>query len=158
MKSLILVTAALLLSATVANAETFTFTGKSTQGMSVGAPGPGGKLVVGATAKIETDLVWASGAKSHSTGNCVAWSAPLGSGASTNGVCYSTDADGSKSGMFFTCIADEKNEQSDCWGRVVYETGPSGGKNQGKVSTVSWHGHTNADGKGGTAVGAGNMS
>lgn len=155
MKRLILIAAMLALSTTIAHAETYTFTGKSTQGMVVVAPGPGGKPIAGVTAKIETEIVWASGAKMRSTGDCVGWTAPPTSGASTNGVCNSTDADGAKSALFFTCIAtNETNTESDCWGRIAYTSG----KNQGKSATLSWHGKQNADGKSGTAVGAGNMN
>jgi hypothetical protein len=155
MRSLLLLTAASLLCAGAANAETFTFTGSSQSGMQVAAPGPGGKPVVGVTAKIETNIVWASGAKEKSTGDCVGWSAPPGTAASNLGVCNSTSGNGDKSALFFTCITtNEQNTESDCWGRVVYTSG----KNQGKSSTVSWHGKQNADGKGGTAVGAGNMN
>ena len=155
MRALLLAAAALALGATAAHAETYTLTGKSTPGLQVGAPGPMGKPVVGVTVKIDTDIVWASGAKMHSTGDCIGWSAPPTSGASTNGVCNSTDADGAKSALFFTCIStNEQNTESDCWGRIAYTSG----KNQGKSSTVSWHGKQNADGKGGTAVGAGNMN
>lgn len=144
-----------MLGTTVANAETFTLSGKNTAGLQVGAPGPGGKPVVGGAAKIETDIVWASGAKMHSTGDCIAWSAPPASGATTNGVCNNTDADGGKSALWFACIStNEKNTESNCWGALAY----SSGKYQGKVATLSWHGKQNADAKGGTAVGAGNMN
>jgi hypothetical protein len=74
---------------------------------------------------------------------------------SNQGVCNSTSSNGDKTALFFTCIAtNEKNTESDCWGRVVYLSG----KNKGKTSTTSWHGKQNADGKGGTAIGAGYMN
>lgn len=155
MRTLLLVLAAFVLSAVPASAETFTFTGKSTNVMMVVAPGPGGKPVVGATNKIETDVVWASGAKMHSTGDCVGWTAPPTSGATNQSVCNSTDADGGKSQVFLTCIStNDKNTEADCWGRLVYTSG----KHNGKVSTFSLHGKQNADGKGSTSVGAGNMN
>lgn len=155
MRTPLLVSVAFLISATAASAETFTFSGKGTNVMQVGAPGPMGKPIVGGTSKNQTDVVWASGAKTKSTGDCMVWSAPPASGATVNGVCNSTDSDGAKSALFFTCIStNDKNTESDCWGRVSYTSG----KNQGKTATVSWHGKQNADGKGGTAVGAGNMN
>jgi hypothetical protein len=155
MRALLLLSVAFVLGTTVAQAETFTFTGKNTQGMLVAAPGPGGKPMVGATSKLETSIVWASGAKVQSTGDCIGWTAPPTSGATNQLVCNSTDADGSKSAAFLTCIStNEKNTESDCWGRIVYTSG----KLQGKVSTFSLHGKQNADGKGGTSVGAGNMN
>jgi hypothetical protein len=123
--------------------------------MMVGAPGPGGKPVVGATSKIESDIVWASGAKTRSTGDCIGFTAPPTSGATNQIVCNSTDADGAKSAAFLTCIStNDKNTENDCWGRIVYTSG----KNNGKVATFSLHGKQNADGKGGTSVGAGNMN
>ena len=155
MKLVLSLAAAALMCATAAQAETFTFTGSSQSGLQVAAPGPGGKPIVGVTAKIETNIVWASGTKEKSTGDCVGWSAPPGTAASNLGVCNSSDANGDKTALFFTCIStNEKNTESDCWGRVEYMSG----KNKGKSSTVSWHGKQNADGKGGTAVGAGNMN
>ena len=70
-------------------------------------------------------------------------------------MCNSTDADGGKSAAFLTCIStNETNTESDCWGRIAY----SSGKYQGKVATFSFHGKQNADAKGGTSVGAGNMN
>lgn len=154
MKSLLLATVAICLTAGIASAESFTFTGRGTTGMVIATPGPMGKPVVGLTLKIETDLVFEGGSKEHSSGDCVGWSAPPASGASNNGVCASTDSAGGKSNLFFTCIADEKNMQSDCWGRIVFETG----KRQGKTATLSWHNHQNADGKGNSSVGAGNVN
>jgi hypothetical protein len=155
MRTVLVVSAAVLMSATAAQAETFTFTGSSQSGLQVGAPGPGGKPVVGTTVRIETNLTWASGAKEKSTGDCVGWTAPPTSGASINGVCNSTGADGAKTALFFTCIStNEQNTESDCWGRIAFTSG----KNQGKAATVSWHGKQNADGNGGSAVGAGNMN
>lgn len=154
MRLLLLLTASLL-SAAAASAETYTFTGSSQTGMQIASPGPGGKPVAGVTAKIQTNVVWASGAKETSTGDCVGWSAPPGTAATNLGVCNSTSGNGDKTALFFTCIAtNEQNTESDCWGRVVYLSG----KNKGKSSTTSWHGKQNADGKGGTAVGAGYMN
>jgi len=155
MKALLLVWAAFVLSAVSANAETFTFTGKSSPVMMVVAPGPGGKPVAGTTSKYENDVVWASGAKMRTTGDCVGWTAPPTSGATSQAVCNGTDADGGKSQVFLTCIStNEKNTEADCWGRLVFTSG----KKQGKVSTFSLHGKQNADGKGSTSVGAGNMN
>lgn len=155
MRTLFLLTTASLLFAGVASAETFTFTGSSQPGMQIAAPGPGGKPIVGVTVKIETNIVWASGTKEKSTGDCVGWTAPPGTAATNQGVCNSTGGNGDKSALFFTCIAtNDKGTESDCWGRVVYTSG----KSAGKSSTVSWHGKGSADGKGGTAVGAGNMN
>lgn len=154
MRTLLLLTASFVCAA-AAQAESYTFTGTSQSGMQIVAPGPGGKPVVGVTAKIQTNVVWASGAKDTSTGDCVGWSAPPGSGASNQGVCNSTSGNGDRTALYFTCIAtNDKNTESDCWGRVVYLTG----KNKGKTSTTSWHGKQNADGKGGSAAGAGYMN
>lgn len=151
MKSLLLAFVAICLSASIASAESFTFTGRGTVGMTIASPGPMGKPIVGVTLKIETDLVFEGGSKEHSTGDCVGWSAPPASGASNNGVCTSTDSAGGKSNLFFTCIADEKTMQSDCWGRLVFESG----KRAGKVGTLSWHNHQSTDGKGSSSAGAG---
>ncbi len=154
MKSLLLLSAAFALSATAANAETFTITGKSQPVTQVAAPGPMGKPVSGGSVKIETDVTWASGVKEHSTGDCIGWSAPPASGFTSQGICSSASAEG-KSSLVFSCItANDKNTENDCWGRLSY----SEGKNKDKTATVSWHGKQNADGKGGTAVGAGNMN
>jgi hypothetical protein len=154
MRTLLLLAVSVLCAA-AAHAETYTFTGSSQSGMQIAAPGPGGKPVVGVTAKIQTNVIWASGAKDTSTGDCVGWSAPPGAGASNQGVCNSTSSNGDKTALFFTCIAtNDKNTESDCWGRVVYLSG----KNKGKTSTTSWHGKQNADGKGGSAAGAGYMN
>ena len=155
MRSLLLVSVALVLGTTAASAETFTITGKSQPVTQVAGPGPMGKPIVGASVKIETDVTWASGTKEHSTGDCIGWSAPPASGFTTQGICSSASADGGKSSLVFSCIStNDKNTESDCWGRVTYLEG----KNKDKVATVSWHGKQNADGKGGTAVGAGNMN
>lgn len=155
MRTLLLVSAAFVLSATAAQAESFTIMGKSQLGMQIATPGPMGKPVVGSTAKIETDVTWASGTKVHSTGDCIGWSAPPGTAASNLGVCNSTDSNGDKSSLFFTCIVtNEQAVETDCWGRIAY----SSGKMQGKSATVSWHGKQNADKKGGTAAGAGYMN
>ena len=97
MRLLFALTASLLCAAT-ASADTYTFTGSSQSGMQIASPGPGGKPVVGVTAKIETNVVWASGAKETSTGDCVGWSAPPGTAASNLGVCNSTS---SKGDVFF---------------------------------------------------------
>lgn len=143
---------ALLASTVVANAETFTFTGKNTPGQQIAGPGPMGKPVIAGTSKGETEITWASGKKTKSTNDCMAWSAPPGSGFTVQGICSSTDSDGSKSSLIFSCLSlNEKNTASDCWGRL---TGLSGSL-QGKTSTASWRGTQNADGKGSTVVGAG---
>lgn len=152
MRALLIAAAALLASTAVASAETFTFTGKSTPGQQIAGPGPGGKPMVAGTSKGETELTWASGKKTKSTNDCIAWSAAPGSGFSIQGICAATDADGAKSSLVFSCISlNDKNTASDCWGRL---TGLSGSL-QGKTSTASWRGTQNADGKGSTIVGAG---
>ena len=155
MKTMLLLTAALALSATAANAETFTFTAKNTQVTQIAGPGPGGKPYIAGSSKSENDVVWASGAKMHGTGDCFGWSAPATSGFTSQGACSGTDANGDKSFLVFSCLAaNDKGTESDCWGRLTWTSG----KNQGKTATASWHGKQNADGKGGTAVGAGNMN
>ena len=154
MKALLLLSVAFMLGTTVAQAETFTIAGKSQSVTQVGAPGPMGKPVVAGSVKIETDITWASGSKEHSTGDCVGWSAPPASGFTSQGICNSASADG-KSSLVFSCLStNDKNTENDCWGRLTYLDG----KNKDKTATVSWHGKQNADGKGGTAVGAGNMN
>lgn len=72
----------------------------------------------------------------------------------SQGMCNGTDADGGKAFLVFSCAGNDKGTENDCWGRLTYVSG----KNQGKVATASWHDKQNADGKGGTAVGAGNMN
>lgn len=154
MKTLLLVSVAFVLSAAAASAETFTFTSKSTTVAQVGGPGPAGKPVGASHATNEAEVVWASGTKMKSKGACMSWSAPPGSGFTAQGMCNGTDADGAKTFMVFSCTANDKNTENDCWGRLTYVSG----KNQGKVATASWHGKQSPDGKGGTAVGAGNMN
>lgn len=155
MRSLLLISVAFVLGTTAANAETFTFTAKNTQVTQIVGPGPGGKPVVAGSSKSENDVVWASGAKEHATGDCFGWSAPPASGFTSQGACTGTDAAGAKTFVVFSCLAaNDKGTENDCWGRVSFLSG----KNQGKTATASWHGKQNADGKGGTAVGAGNMN
>lgn len=153
MKSLLLVTAALALGTTAASAETFTFTGKNTPVSQVAGPGPMGKPIVAGNSKNEIDIVWASGTKEHSSGECFGWSAPPASGFTSQGAC-SGDSPSGKAFSVFSCLANDKGTESDCWGRVTFTSG----KNAGKTATISWHGKQNADGKGGTSVGAGNMN
>jgi hypothetical protein len=154
MKTLLLVSVAFVLSTAAANAETFTFTSKAVTVAQVGGPGPGGKPVGASHATNEAEVVWASGTKMKSKGDCMSWSAPPGSGFTGQGMCNGTDADGAKTFMVFSCAGNDKNTENDCWGRLTYTSG----KNQGKVATASWHGKQNADGKGGTAAGAGTMN
>jgi hypothetical protein len=155
MKSLALTVVLLLGSTAVANAESFTFTGKSANGMQIGGPGPMGKPIVSGTSKGSVDITYASGLKMSSANDCIAWSAPPTSGFTVQGMCSSVDKDGSKSFLLFSCLSlNEKNTASDCWGRI---TGLSG-RLQGKTSTVSWRGTQNADGKGATIAGAGEQN
>lgn len=153
MKVILLISAALALSATAAQAETFTFTSKGAPISRVAGPGPMGKPLVAANSKNEVDLVWASGAKEHSSGECFGWSAPPASGFTTQGAC-SGDGPSGNAFTVFSCLANDKGTESDCWGRVTFTSG----KNAGKTATISWHGTQNPDGKGGTSVGAGVMN
>lgn len=144
--------AALFVTSSVASAETFTFTGSTTPGMQIAGPGPMGKPIFSGSFKGQTSVTWASGKKSTSTSDCNGWSAPPGSGFSVQGMCQSTDSDGSKQFLAFSCISlNDKNTMSDCWGRMTGTAGPA----QGKTSTASWRGTQNADGKGSTLTGAG---
>lgn len=152
MKAIIISTAILFAMTGVANAETFSFTGKNANGDQIGGPGAGGKPVIAGASTFSNDEVWASGKKMKSSGKCMAWSASPTSGFAVEGICTGSDDNG---GFFvqFSCIArGAKNAESDCWGGL---TGTSG-KYQGKMGTASWHGHQDADGKGSTSVGAGN--
>jgi hypothetical protein len=150
MRTILFVSAALVLSATAAHAETFTFTSKATTVAQVGGPGP-----LGAShATNEAEVVWASGTKMKSKGDCMSWSAPPTSGFTGQGMCNGTDADGAKTFLVFSCAGNDKGTENDCWGRLTYVSG----KNAGKVATASWHGKQSADGKTGTASGAGNMN
>jgi hypothetical protein len=152
MKLTIISIAALLASTALANAETFTFTGKNVPGKQIAAPGPAGKPIVAAQSTGDTELTWASGKKQSAKNECMAWSAPPGSGFSVAGVCSSTSSDGSKLAIAFSCVSlNDKNTMSDCWGKITGMSGPQ----QGKTSTVSWRGTQNPDGNGGTVVGAG---
>ena len=80
MKTLTIAVALLLASTAAAQAETFTFTGKGTTVAQVGGPGPMGKPVGASHAKNETEVTWASGKKTTSTGECMSWSAAPGTG------------------------------------------------------------------------------
>lgn len=156
MRSLLILSIALPLVTTAAQAETFTFTGtvNPAAGTRIAAPGPMGKPIVGGSVKVEIDMVWASAGKSHATYDCIVFSAPPASGQTIQGVCAATETDGGKHSVLFNCLADEKSPQSDCWGRIAY----SSGKKEGKVGTMSWHDRLNADGKSITSVGAGNLN
>jgi hypothetical protein len=155
MRTLSLALILLLGTAGVASAENFTITGKGTNVSQIGGPGPMGKPIVAGVSKNETEVTWASGKKTTSKGDCMAWSAPPTSGFTAQGICSSADNEGSKTFLVFSCLSlNDKNTASDCWGRL---TGLSGAW-QGKTATASWRGTQNADGKGGTAVGAGTMN
>lgn len=154
MKALMIGSAILFAMTGIANAETFSFTGKNTNGDQIAGPGASGKPVVAGASTFANDEVWASGTKMKSSGKCMAWSAAPASGFTVEGICSGTDGNG---GFFvqFSCVArGAKNAESDCWGGL---TGTSG-KYQGKMGTASWHGHQDADGKGSTSVGAGNWN
>ena len=155
MRSLLMLLIALPLATTSAQAETFTFIGKADLPRTrIAAPGPMGKPIVGASLTAEINMVWASAGKVHATYDCIAFSAPPSSGQTIQGVCAATESDGGQFSLLFTCLADEKSPQSDCWGRIVY----SSGKKEGKVGTMSWHDSLDAGDKSITSVGAGNLN
>jgi hypothetical protein len=131
MRALLILSIALPLVATAAQAETFTFTGQITPGMRIGAPGPMGKPIIGGSVKVEMDMVWASAGKTRASYDCIVFSAPPASGQTIQGVCAATETDGGKYSLLFNCLAEEKGPQSDCWGRMAY----SAGKNAGKTGT-----------------------
>jgi hypothetical protein len=140
---------------TAAQAETFTFTGTVIPaGKRIAAPGPTGEPIVGARVTAEFDMDWASVGRTRAAYDCIVFSAPPASGQTIQGVCDASETDGGKYSLLFTCLADEKRPESDCWGRIAY----SAGKRAGKVGTMSWHDRLNADGKTITSVGAGNLN
>jgi len=154
MRTLLTLSVAVLLGTTAVQAETFTFTGQVTPGKRIAAPGPMGKPIVGGNVSVEMDIVWASAGKSRATYDCIVFSAPPASGQTIQGVCAAAESDGGKFSLLFTCLADQKGPESDCWGRTAY----SAGNRQGKVGTMSWHDRLNTDGKTITSVGAGNLN
>jgi hypothetical protein len=154
MRTFLVLTAATLLGAAAAQAETFTFTGQVTPGKRIAAPGPMGKPIVGGSVSVEMEMIWASAGKSRATYDCIVFSAPPASGQTIQGVCAAAESDGGKFSLLFTCMADEKGPESDCWGRIAY----SAGARQGKVGTMSWRDRLNADSKTITSVGAGNLN
>jgi hypothetical protein len=155
MRSLLVLSLVVPLVTTVAQAETFTFAGTvNPAGKRIGAPGPMGKPIVGASVTAEFDMVWASTGRTRAVYDCIVFSAPPASGRTIQGVCAATETDGGEYSLLFSCLADEKGPESDCWGRIAY----SAGEKKGRVGTMSWHDRLNADGKSIASVGAGNLN
>jgi hypothetical protein len=145
--------AALLLglSATAAQAETFTFTSSFTSVSQIAVPVAGSKSMFLATRNLST-LTYASGKKTTLSGTCAGWSAPSGSTSAVTGICtFSEDAASEATASISCNWTDAKQTQADCWGQM---TGMSGHW-QGKTGTISWHQIIGSDGKGGTSSGVG---
>ena len=154
MRALLLLSAAIVLAAS-AQAENFTFTGTGTQVASVGGIGPQGRPTGGGYSKIATDITWASGKKTKSTGECIASTAPPTSGLTNQLVCNSKDEDGSTSFAWIGCMStNDKGTEGECWGKLTY----TAGANKGHSSVFSFRTKQNADGKGGTSAGTGSMN
>jgi hypothetical protein len=154
MRALLILSVAFVVGAAGAEAaETFTFTTKGAPIFRIAGAGPAGRPVLAQHSSNEVEIVWASGKKTKSKGDCIGWSAPPTSGFTGQALCSGTEDDGSTTFAVIGCIANDKGTANDCWGRVTYTSG----KNKGRVSTVSSHGVQNADGKGGTSTGSGVM-
>ena len=152
MKTLIL--SALLLggSAFAAQAESFTFTSKSTTTNSIIAPLPDTKPVVAGWLTTSGQTVYASGKTEASTGDCDQWTTPPGSTFQGNGVCALTTSAGDKYTIVFGCdFANKEMTEGACWGGL---NGISGAHAK-KLGVLSWTFKTNADGKTGGATGTG---
>jgi hypothetical protein len=142
---------ALLASTSIANAESYSFTSTATTVNQVGGPVAGGKPVGAGFSTGESTLTSASGKKSTSKLQCATWSAPPSGQFTTMGFCNGEEG-ASKYTVAFSCAAmNDKNTAADCWGRL---TGISG-TYANKTGTASWRATQGADGKSGTATGAG---
>ena len=154
MRALLMLSAVVVFAAS-AQAENFTFTGTGTQVAAVGGVGPQGRPAGGGYSKIATEITWASGKKTKSTGECIGSTAPPTSGLTNQLVCNSKDEDGSTSFAWIGCTStNDKGTEGECWGKVTYTSGA----NKGRSSVIAFRSKQNADGKGGTSAGTGSMN
>jgi hypothetical protein len=154
MRALLLLSVAFVMGTTTVQAENFTFTTKGSVVFRIAGVGPQGRPAIATHGKNEVEIVWASGAKTKSKGDCISWTTPPNTGFTGQAFCSGTDEDGSTTFSIIGCmVTNDKGSENDCWGRVTYTSG----KNKGRVATISSHGKQNPDGKGGTSLGTGTM-
>jgi hypothetical protein len=143
--------ALLVVMATAAHAESFTFNARTSVVNRIVAPVAGSKTIVAQFTTGDIEAVYPSRTV-RSKAECATWPAPPGGMFTTSGACVATDADESRYTVVVSCrVVDDKSTVNDCFGQL---TGVAG-IYQGRTGTVSWRSTQTADGKGTSASGTG---
>ncbi len=116
--------AMLLAPSAAAAAENFTFESALKQIDGLRVPATGSPFQGARVFSISNTVTFASGRKGATTGKCASWTAPPGSGFSSQGVCAAPDA----YNLRFSCSpAANSDGESDCWGLLEFVGGPAKG-------------------------------